>query len=448
VNINLALNGPQMACYKLLGPRRTVALPWGRGVGKSWWLRQVAWLLQAKHRDEKVHPDSPSTGVRVLFVMSTKEHFREVHGLHLERENSNEWAFLGGKLNRTTGTIIFPNGGWFMSVPAAEATSKWARGLRGDVGAYDEADDIDTSVYHAVCIPWFSEPWSLALNILGGTPRRGRYGLLYRMHELGLQQHRGHHTIHATWRDSPQTVSREAVEEARGITPGPVFQREWEANFDSAEGLVYDLFDEAFHVRRPQKDARPARVVVGVDWGYADPGVVLLGHVYGHGNDAVLHIVREWYEPGRVLDYWTEVAKEVQRPHPRAEWYADPSQPANIESLRAKAGITIRGADNSIDQGVTCVADKLAIRGSEADRWARLYVAPECRNTIRELTTYRRKADPHNRDQYLDAFEDRNNHAMDALRYMAFGLFGAVPSILTETRTAHSMVSRGTYAPF
>ena len=88
-----------------------------------------------------------------------------------------------------------------------------------------------------------------------GTPRRGRYGLLYALHSLGKSEAENYHTVHATYRDCPETVDPETVTDAKANTPPEIFRREWECDFDSAEGLVYGLFDEAFHVRKPRPDA-------------------------------------------------------------------------------------------------------------------------------------------------------------------------------------------------
>ncbi len=61
------------------------------------------------------------------------------------------------------------------------------------------------------------------------------------------------------------------------------------------------------------------------------------------------------------------------------------------------------------------------------NRFSRLYVHPACTWTRWEFVNYRRKRDPHNADRYLEDIEDKNNHAMDALRYPVFSRFGAPP---------------------
>ena len=52
---------------------------------------------------------------------------------------------------------------------------------------------------------------------------------------------------------------------------------------------------------------------------------------------------------------------------------------------------------------------------------------PKCKNTIREFGLYRRKKLPDG--TFSEEPEDRNNHAMDALRYLCMGRFGRLPNV-------------------
>jgi hypothetical protein len=373
-------------------------------------------------------------------MLDTLKHYRDVHGddmiAAIEGEHS-PWRALGGKIDKGTLKVSFPGGSRIQPFPAAAHNAQAARGLRPDAVLIDEGDDVSPHVVHAVCTPWFTPAWSLGMVVVAGTPRKGRYGLLYLAHSLGLSdkpEHASYNTVHATYRDclghGPGLVAPEAIEQARATTPGPIFHREWEANFDSAEGLVYDGWDEAFHVRRPPDGATPNDTIVGVDWGYVDPSVLLMFDLYGHGNDAQAYLTEEHYATGRTQDQLIEVARGIQERRPRATWFADPSEPASIEALRQKAHVNIRKADNRIDQGVAAVANLLHIRGDvdaetgKDSRWARLYVSPECEHTRREFVSYRRKADPRDPDQYTEDIVDKDNHAMDAARYALFGHFG------------------------
>src|SRR3954470_7528165 len=301
----LRLNPQQSRAMRVIRDGMTVKLDFGRGVGKSWFVRRFASLLisQWEYRERKT-PDGTISGVRIVFLLPTFKQFRDVHSRALLRELGEDFAFLGGKVDGTTFTVTFPGGSSIQVFPASEHGGQRARGIRADVVILDEADDIDGSVFDEVISPWFTEPWSLKIKIASGTPKRGRHGLLFRLHEAGrkgdrirggqldgfkpdeIEALRQFHTIHATYRDAPENVDRRAVELAKVTMPLASFEREFECNFDSGEGLVYQ-FDEAFHVREPPALTEFREFVVGVDHGWTDAGVMLLIGIQGHGEDAV-----------------------------------------------------------------------------------------------------------------------------------------------------------------
>lgn len=451
--LDVRLNWPQTVIQQQLGPKRTITLPWGRGVGKSWFDRLIFYLLVAEW-DRKRLPDAPKNGIRWIWLMDTLKHFKDVHAQHLLHDLvDGEWAWLGARINRSTWEITFPGGSWCKPFPALEHTAKSGLGQRCDVACVDECDDVPTNVYHTVVGPWFTEPWSYRLRILSGTPRHGRYGLLYEMHQRGLSKdpkHAAYHSLHATYRDCPETVDPDVVEEARANTPPAIFGREWECRFDTAEGLVYGLYDESFHdidLALPRFQAlrevlagnrRFTDVLVGVDWGYSDPGVFLVFGVLGQGDDAICYLIEEHYEREKTLDWWVDRARLIRERFPGARWWADPSQPGNIETLKSKAGVNIRPHHGKIADGVARVATMLMIRGQppkagEPDhRWARLYIHRKCVQTRWELRNYKRRPDPSNRDQYTDEIVGKNDHAMDAGRYCLFGAFGSPPRVRDE----------------
>ena len=435
--IDLKLNLPQSRAFRLIGPGQRVCLSWGRGVGKSWFLRNVGWILTAQHQG-LWRPEAPRQyqhGIRIVYLMPTLKQFKDVHGEGIRNEVADDWAFLGGKLDKTTYRIEFPWGGWMQPFPAAAASSRRARGLRADVVLIDETDDIDPAVHAAVVKPWFTEPWSLKTEMVGGTPRRGRKGLLYKLHALGKSEDpkdSHYHTVHATYRDAPETVDADEVEDARRTTPEAVFKREWECDFDSAEGLVYSEFDERFHVKVPPADVRWSEILIGCDHGSADPGCLLLIGVLGHGDDAVMWVLDEVYERNQEEDWWCDRLRTWTEWYPNHYLYADKSRPDRIKALKRKGGGRPRDVNNDILDGVTALAARIHKRtvgtGDDAKQEARLYVHPRCRNTIWEFGSYKRRADPKDRDLYTEDIIDKDNHAMDSLRYCCISHFGRVSS--------------------
>jgi hypothetical protein len=478
-DVGLSLNYPQWRAQQAIGERRSVFLGFGRGVGKTWFIRQQWWMQIAAWEGKlRLNALKPFRGVRVTCLMSTLVQFKDVHwaGIEAELAPDGDWGFLRGKLDRQRGHVTFPRGSWLKPFPAAAHSSKTARGMRTDILSADECDDIDCEVYDGVAVPWLSEPWSLGIELLGGTPTRGRHGLWWRSLQAGLlgerlrdgkisddealamptaeairqvfdglklnewPEHlpqdpeqatlevlRGYYSFHATYRDAPETVSPLAVARARATTPKATFEREWEANADAGEGLVY-VFDDKFHVREP-----PPGLVTeplnGMDHGWVDPGVILHGGVQGHGDDAVLWITSEHYDTETPNHVWNERAQKLP-----GKFWPDPSRPDRISDLRGM-GLDVGETDNDILAGIARVADLLHVRKVEETgpafqpivrTFARLYVSPRCVNLIREFGLYRRKK--LSDGTFDEKPEDKNNHAMDALRYMALGRFGRMPN--------------------
>lgn len=452
--IDFRLTKPQTKAFNAVrAPRSDLNLEWGRGCGKSWFDRFIAWewiarannvprleLLERLGVLHELDADQREKaagvkGVRVVFLLPTKKQFVDIHGRLLRQENEDTWSHLGGNLNGTTYQVDFKGGSFIAPFPASEHGSKRALGMRCDIVIADEADDIDIDVFDTVVRPWFSEPWSLKIRVTSGTPRRGRHGLLWQRHVAGLDPDRPRYrTVHATYRDNPEIVDIREVDDARRDTPKSTFEREWECNFDAGEGLVYP-FDEQFHVREPPEHEAIREFIVGMDHGWVDAGVLLLIGIQGHGRDATAWVLDEHYESEVPNHVWDERAKAWNY----AKFWPDPSRPDRINDLK-RVGVTAGDTDNDIDGGISRVADLLFVRiGESGDRWARLFVSPKCVNTIREFGLYRRKKNPDG--TFSEDPEDKNNHAMDALRYALVGRFGK------PAATKHEITPESRFSP-
>jgi hypothetical protein len=443
-------------CNPEHGRRKTICIPWGRGVGKSFFLRLITYVLVAIFDGKKATPESPQTGIRILWFMDTFKHWTDVHADLMVSELEGSWSFLGVRRGRDAGIdgtsykVRFPGGSTIKPFPALEHTAKTARGQRADVVLIDECDDVPEHIFWSVIGPIFSEPWSYKLQVVGGTPRLGKHGLLYHLHEAGLSGEpadRSYYSFHATYRDAPEIVDAETVARQKARMPPAIFAREWECKFDNPEGLVYDNWDPEFHVRElPGGMAAWRMVYAAADHGYVNPGCFLLGVLTGKQDDEGedtrrLWIVDEIYETGKLPDWWADRAREWKeteyvttsgmslQPVAHAQWFADPAEPKTIEQLRQKAGIKIQKGLNAVLPGIRQVANLLNVYGSKDEggdtRWARLYVSPKCVNLIREFGTYRRAKDPRDPDRYLEEIDPKqSDHAVDTCRYLVAGIFG------------------------
>lgn len=447
--VRVELTAPQFTAYNYLRPRSTITLAFGRGGGKSWFVRFLWYSLIAQWdgKTRKTRGSGTMRGVRIIPFMPSLIQFKDVHWDAMEHElgEDGEWGFLRAKFDRSRGQVKFPGGSWIKPFPSAAQHTIRGKGPRCDVIAADEADGTDPESYDAVAAPWLTEPWSLGIQLLTGTPERGRYGLLYREYnrgKLGDSVRAGTapkdidselaravadcFTVHATHVDYPELVSPRVVaaERAKAIESGRLatFEREWECNFDAGEGLVYSVFDPDIHIAEPGKDLVFSELIVCGDKGYTDPGVLLLCGVEGHGRDARLWVLREIYVPGKRQEWWAKRAREWVEEFGRLKLYHDPSAPDLVDEYKQQ-GLAPRETSNSIIEGIAAVVNMMAIRQVERDdgtvvKETRFQVSPKCQNLIRELGLYRHKK---RKDGTFDETPiDKHNHACDSLRYGIF----------------------------
>ena len=409
----------------------TITLPWGRGVGKTFWQQQIACAITARWDGVWRDAPRPFKGVRIAWYMDSQKHWKSIHAALLDRQlgKGGFWECLGGKINRSTWTVNFPGGSIWELYASAPAHAQAARGFRADVAIGDEIDDTDRDVFEAVAVPWFTEPWSFKLRIQGGTPRRGQRGLLYHLHKLGLSaEHPNYHSFHATWRDVPEIVDQEVRLDAyNNRISDAVYAREWECDFKTGEGLVYDVWDPQVHIAVPP-DAMFSRLIGGKDWGHTHPASFGVWGVLGHGRDATVWRLAEEYAAKRNNTWWNKRlvamgAKDLET------LYCDPSRAGRISDLR-QLGINAKGADNSVDEGIMTVYDMMVPRpdpdypADDARRRPRLFVDPACKAFCKEVELYRRRAHPVIPDEYTEEPIKQNDHAMDETRYALHGEFG------------------------
>lgn len=365
--------------------------------------------------------------------MPTLEQAKKVHAKLLADEIEGEWKFLGGVLNKTEWRVNFPGGSWIQWVSAERADN--VRGIRCDFVSVDEADDIDPEIFDAIIIPWFSELHSLRKVLISGTPRRGRHGLLWKAYKVWPETQPNHHAFHATGYDAPLLVDPGYLRDMESKMVPEIFKREWLCDFDSAEGLVYPMFNEEIHVVPAEPRGRYHEFIVGADFGFVDPTVILVCGIKGHGRDARIHVIEEFYRSGQTKSYWEEKVRYVLRKYPRergVRWYPDSAEPQIIEEWR-QLGARIEDVNKSIFEGICAVADRMIVKkDANGQEYTRFYVDPSCVNTIRELGMYRYKRDPRNKELLVDSPEDKNNHALDALRYAIFNRFGGPESVRIE----------------
>lgn len=186
------------------------------------------------------------------------------------------------------------------------------------------------------------------------------------------------------------------------------------------EGLVFPQFSPERHVREVPPARRFAVFAMGMDWGWTNPGCLLLA---GLDEEGAMWIVEEVYAAEKPLEWWAEQVLARARTHePCVAVWCDPSDPAGISAL-ARLGLPARKAPNQVLPGIAQVAARFQ-RGE-------LYISPACPNLIRQLQTYSWRQS-RTGEIRRDEPEKVDDHAVDALRYLVSAGFAA-PAVVGRT---------------
>lgn len=211
---------------------------------------------------------------------------------------------------------------------------------------------------------------------------------------------------------------------------GDFLAQELNAEFVAYEGLVYPEFSIERHVFYDVVEmGRFQTVIAGVDWGYTNPGVILVAGIDGDGRVTILH---EEYQRKRSIEDWASIAAQLRREYGIERFYCDPSAPEYIKAF-TDAGCDAVQADNRVLPGIQEVRSKLTIR---EDGKPRLRVAARAVNLVAEMGMYEWLT---SRDGLKDAPKKANDHAMDALRYLIVGVANAFAE--RERRAARKPVA-------
>ena len=223
------------------------------------------------------------------------------------------------------------------------------------------------------------------------------------------QSRKGLDVIRAVNRDNPSLPQDyfERIDRELGVG-SPIWRQEALGEYVAFEGLVYPQFDATRHVADPPPDTTWAAVIGAADWGWTNPGVLL---VLGMDHEGSLWALEEVYETSQPTDWWAAEAMRLTRQYNVSQWYCDPSEPANIVAFQ-RAGVPAVRASNEVVPGIAAVGGRLQ-NGT-------LYLSPRCVHLLSEIGSYCWKQ---TRDGLVRADEPEkvNDHAMDALRYGVMG---------------------------
>ena len=171
----------------------------------------------------------------------------------------------------------------------------------------------------------------------------------------------------------------------------------------------------------------------GADWGFSvDPTVLVRGHIVGR----TLYVDQEAWAVGCEIDHTPALFEKVEGSR-QFTIRADSARPETVSYMQRRGFKIIPAV-----KGPGSVED-----GIEFLKSYDIVVHPRCRHVIDELTYYSFKQDPLT-NEILPILEDKDNHTIDALRYMLEGLRRAVkPTVPTPSRNPPDLWGRNRQEP-
>jgi phage terminase large subunit len=215
---------------------------------------------------------------------------------------------------------------------------------------------------------------------------------------------------------------------AKARTPARYFKREYEASLDAFVGLVYELGDSHVIDVAPDKRAYKS-VVAGVDFGWNDPGAIVV--VADTGKQLI--VVDELKEPHlQVIAQnpgercWVSEAVRLQQKWGISKFLCD-HEPGFVHAFQ-RAGLSAMNAHKDIALGIRRVSETMLPNAAEGTPGSINYVAPSpglvvsrhCKNLIEEMRSLAWNVDKHG--NMLEEPAPGNDHLSDALRYAVVDL--------------------------
>ena len=206
--------------------------------------------------------------------------------------------------------------------------------------------------------------------------------------------------VHFTMRDNP-SLSQEIIDRYEMMYSGVWKKRYIDGLWAVADGLVYDMFDDEYHVvskyKIPVEDAKDW--CIGIDYGTGNATVFLL--MMKTYNDRI-YAVKEYYYAGRkeaqenddyslqktdrefaedlksfIIDNYNLTGKGYRND---IEIFVDPAAASFKVELRKHFRMKVKNADNEVIDGVRKVATRLSL--------GELFISEDCPNLIREFHNY------------------------------------------------------------
>lgn len=234
-------------------------------------------------------------------------------------------------------------------------------------------------------------------------------------------------SFHFTLDDNP-TLPSEYVKSLKAATPtGMFYDRRILGLWVSGEGAVYKDFDKRKMVIDRSELPEMDRYVAGVDWGYQHKGCIV---VFGIKGDK-WYLVEERTKQYREIDYWTDVAHQLQRKYgAKMPFVCDSARTEHIDHFR-HAGINAKYGWKAVVSGIELVARTM--------KEHKFYVCEQANDQfLDEVYNYR-----WNDKASDDAVIKEDDDVMDAVRYAIATTLHLEEQKQNYPKTSHQTIRAG-----
>lgn len=279
-----------------------------------------------------------------------------------------------------------------------------------DLIIFDEAALVDgKDAFERALRPTLDKPGSRAIFI--STPR-GKTNWFAEYYERGFSADFPEWcSIKATYKDNPRMADSD-IEEARKAMSPALFAQEYEADFNTYEGQIWNLLDKHIIGNSECTMTIPDRddmdIIAGLDMGYKDStAYVIVGYDF---KRELFFILDEYKDNKKVTSQYAAAITEVN-----ARWdpdfiFIDSAAAQTAADLAYDYDINTSKAKKSKLDGIGYVASLV-----EGDR---LYVDPDCVEVLKCFDAYAWDPNPNlitEKPKHDDA-----SHMADALRYALY----------------------------
>ncbi len=214
-------------------------------------------------------------------------------------------------------------------------------------------------------------------------------------------------SIRATYRDNPR-MSEADILEARKSMSEAEFRQEYEADFNTYEGQIWNFNHETCIANNEALDTTNMDVFAGLDVGYRDPtAFCVIGYDW---DEEQYHVLDEYLDAEKTTE---QHAVEIQRLMQKWEIdfiYIDSAAQQTRHDFAMEYDISTNNAKKSVLDGIAHVAGIV-----DNDK---LFVDQRCKETLSCLDQY--QWDPNPNLAREKPKHNRASHMADALRYALY----------------------------